>query len=522
MNRNKKSELTRIHKQFFNAGIGNRIPQPLALFVDENVYGFGTAVDEKVSGLSEFKKLLNNQKKQSKGIEIRWKINPLNRFISDDENNAVFSDELNLSVVTGGEHIRKCFRFSVVLNYSNNHWKVIHWHGSAPEQIESDKDTFDINEWKQKTIELEKIVAERTLELSEKNLHLKIEAALERVRDVAMGMKTPSDMLAVCKNISEQLTALGVKDIRNVQTAIIYENKGTYLNYEFYTKHNKTFVTEVSYQSHRLQKLFANRMLKCSGKLFTRRLNEKDVKEWYKYQKTTNQFADKFLEKANSLSYYWYSLGSVALGISTYKPLHEYEINLFKRFLKVFELTYKRFLDIEQAEAQAYEARIETALEKVRAVALSLTKSDEMLDVAQALYEQLLLLGFTEIRNAIIDIHDDETETFMDYDYSKEMSGTVTRMSYYDDTFIEEQVRKIESSHDAFFELLLEGKQLQNLIDLRIKNGEKPDERLLKTDQLTYNLYSFGNGAIGISNFGKLNDEQKKILERFRVVLTFA
>ncbi|MBS1737329.1 MAG: nuclear transport factor 2 family protein, partial [Bacteroidetes bacterium] len=132
MNKNKKAELTRIHKQFFDAGTGNKLSQPLAKFIDENVYGFGTAVDEKVSGLAEFKKLLNYQKKQSKGIDIQWKVKPLHRFISDDENNAVFSDELYLSVVAGGEHIRKCFRFSVVLNYINNHWKVIHWHGSAP------------------------------------------------------------------------------------------------------------------------------------------------------------------------------------------------------------------------------------------------------------------------------------------------------------------------------------------------------------------------------------------------------
>ena len=56
----------------------------------------------------------------------------------------------------------------------------------------------------------------------------------------------------------------------------------------------------------------------------------------------------------------------MALGISTYQPLNEGDKILFKRFLKVFELAYRRYLDIEQAEAQAKEARIETALERVR------------------------------------------------------------------------------------------------------------------------------------------------------------
>jgi hypothetical protein len=38
---------------------------------------------------------------------------------------------------------------------------------------------------------------------------------------------------------------------------------------------------------------------------------------------------------------------------------------IMKRFANVFEQTYTRFLDIKKAEAQAREAKIETALERV-------------------------------------------------------------------------------------------------------------------------------------------------------------
>src|SRR5512139_1212997 len=55
------------------------------------------------------------------------------------------------------------------------------------------------------------------------NRELEIEGALEKVRTIAMGMKEPTHMLDVCKTISLQLQSLGVKDIRNVQTAIFYE-----------------------------------------------------------------------------------------------------------------------------------------------------------------------------------------------------------------------------------------------------------------------------------------------------------
>src|SRR5436190_13176175 len=60
------------------------------------------------------------------------------------------------------------------------------------------------------------------------NRELEIETALERVRTVAMGMIKREDMLDICGIISEQLELLQVKDIRNVQTAIIDEAKHIY------------------------------------------------------------------------------------------------------------------------------------------------------------------------------------------------------------------------------------------------------------------------------------------------------
>src|SRR6476659_5931355 len=84
------------------------------------------------------------------------------------------------------------------------------------------------------------------------NRELEIESALERVRSVALAMKGPDDMLDVCKIIATELNKLGVKEIRNVQTAIFYERRGTYMNYEYYEKHNKVFITETSYTNHKI------------------------------------------------------------------------------------------------------------------------------------------------------------------------------------------------------------------------------------------------------------------------------
>ena len=236
------------------------------------------------------------------------------------------------------------------------------------------------------------------------NRELEIESSLERVRTVAMGMRKLDDMLDVCHTISQQLELLNVKDIRNVQTAIIYESKGTYLNYEYYAKHDLLLTTEVDFKNHPIQKKFANQMLKGAEEIFTESIAGTELPDWYAYQKTTNQFADTYLETAESLTYYWYSLGPVALGMSTYSPLSEAEIILFKRFRNVFELAYRRFNDIEQAIAQAKEAQIETSLERVRSRSLAMQKSEELKEVIQVVYEQFVHLNVnTEHTGFVID-----------------------------------------------------------------------------------------------------------------------
>jgi len=132
---------------------------------------------------------------------------------------------------------------------------------------------------------------------------LEIEASLERVRAVAMGMNKAEDMLDVCKTICLQLELLNVKEIRNVQTAIFYKEKGTYMNYEYYAKHDKTFITETTYGDDERHAAFAEQMQKGNGE--TIELHIDDLNEWLAYQKTTNVFIDDFLYDAASLSYYW-------------------------------------------------------------------------------------------------------------------------------------------------------------------------------------------------------------------------
>ena len=64
-------------------------------------------------------------------------------------------------------------------------------------------------------------------------------------------------------------------------------------------------------------------------------------------------------------------------------------MKIIQRFVNVFEQTYTRFLDLQKAEAQAREAQIEAALEKVRSRSLAMHKSDELQYVVKTVFERL-------------------------------------------------------------------------------------------------------------------------------------
>jgi hypothetical protein len=87
-----------------------------------------------------------------------------------------------------------------------------------------------------------------------------------------------------------------------------------------------------------------------------------------------------------------------------------------------------------------------------------------------------------------------------------------------DDPTLEEQLQDIATTTDGFSEMILDRNNHKTLVDMRRKNGEADDPSFAQEQQSFIYPICSGNGAIGISNFGILDDSQKGILDRFRNV----
>jgi hypothetical protein len=389
MEKEKRSLLDRTFQEFMNIGFGQGNLDLLDDIVARDVVGIGTAIDEKLFGINALKDLLIRQNEQSAGMEVSWKINTLDIHISLDENTAIYTNDLILYLTIDGNTIEMYMRFSVVLDYVQSRWMVVHWHGSKPEPVESEKDTWGIETWKEKAETLEKQVLERTADLLEKNRELEIEAALEKVRAVAMGMKKPEDMLDVCKTISVQLQQFGVEKIRNVQIAIIDENIGQYLCFQYFTPYDKTTIEKTEYLKSPVEYGMVRQMLASRDGHFIGNLSGKELEEFRAHRKEENHFYDPVLDEAVQLDYCFLSIGEGGLGLTLYQAIAEEFLTLFKRFHQVFSLAYQRFRDIQKALAQARDAQIEVAIERVRAQSMAMHHPDDLDMVNKELLSQL-------------------------------------------------------------------------------------------------------------------------------------
>ena len=141
--------------------------------IDKDIMAFGTTFDENFFSRTAFKKMIERQREQSAQLNIKWTFSPLSHRIVNEGNVAIFVDDVSAVITAGNETIDLYIRMTLVFEFIKDKWMLLHIHASKPENAESEKDTFGIDEWKQKNAELEKLVEERTKDLKKSLRDLK-------------------------------------------------------------------------------------------------------------------------------------------------------------------------------------------------------------------------------------------------------------------------------------------------------------------------------------------------------------
>ncbi len=183
------------------------------------------------------------------------------------------------------------------------------------------------------------------------------------------------------------------------------------------------------------------------------------------------------------------------------------------------EAIKRRTVELEHKNG---ELEIEASLERVRAVAMSMNKSEDLLSICEISFKEFKKLGFNNLRNSLINIFNDEKESFVNYDYSHYMGGSISNVSYNSNPANDEFLINIRKANDVFVETVIDRNQLDEWKEFRRSHGEQDDSRLDNINALYYYNYSIGSGSIGISNFNPISEEQQIILKRFRNVFNLS
>ncbi|MBK9106564.1 MAG: hypothetical protein IPL92_18900 [Saprospiraceae bacterium] len=234
-----------------------------------------------------------------------------------------------------------------------------------------------------------------------------IEASLERVRARSMAMHKSEELVEASNVLFDELHKLGIEAIRAGVGTVDRDKKTVKVWSSQLIENNEIKILgEVPKNAHPFFEGYFEAW-QNNEPWFTYTMHGNEIIAYYKEMSALLSYPEKTeFNPTESFNVFFFPEGS--LNVITAQRLSEVDCKLIQRFAIVFGQIYRRFLDLKLAEAQAREAQIELALERVRARTMAMQRSDELSETAHVLFQQFTALGETPIQITIGIVHEEE------------------------------------------------------------------------------------------------------------------
>ena len=376
-------------------------------------------------------------------------------------------------------------------------------------------------------IELRDAIKRRTVELEQKNQELAMEASLERVRTVAMGMRKPDDLPGICEVLFNELQSMGFTELRNAMINIHNDEKSTFINYD-YSEEIGPSINHLNYTIHPVIEKQIKQIRSTHDAFSETVFSGQDLEDWKAFRKRIGEKDDPRIDNVSALYYYFYSIGTGAIGISTFGPISVEKLDQLKRFRNVFEFAYRRYMDVTNAEAQAREAQIEASLERIRAASLAMRDSSALGGIIFQLYGELTKLDAKLDRCFIMIVNPEnkgitwwmagQEGLLAENGFFVQMNQHPSHLMYLDHcdkrkkkwTYLFEGKEKSDCDHFIFTQTEL----------ARLSEPIKAFMSAAKQVHLSGSSDQFGSIVTG--SFEPLPDEQQEIISRFTIAFNQA
>jgi serine phosphatase RsbU (regulator of sigma subunit) len=250
---------------------------------------------------------------------------------------------------------------------------------------------------------------------------VQLQLAIERVRSEAMAMKTSGELMDVVTVLHTEMVRVGVQS-QSCNIGFISDDAKIFTNYL-----TTTFPSVIEYflsnpdpgWDQYLDTVDGVRRLSAVhiGDILDpdeNSLMESALKAWQEQKPDITPLRNEYVYNIP------FEFGIIGLRETT---VRESTITIVQELAKALSLGYLRFLDFQQLEEQAEQARRERAVERVRAEAMAMKASDDLHNVVAVIHQELFRLTDAPCWSNIYFI-DEEADLVVQYLASSKISGT--------------------------------------------------------------------------------------------------
>ncbi|QMU28335.1 nuclear transport factor 2 family protein [Adhaeribacter radiodurans] len=240
-----------------------------------------------------------------------------------------------------------------------------------------------------------------------------IETALERVRSCSMAMQKSEELREVIQLVLDRLCDLNF-NIHSASFAVEL-NESNDLRV-WVAAPGQQYASRINFPY--LNHLIFNRYVEAKEKgeefyILTCTKEEKNrfFDHFFKYAPVPEDRRN-IVYSSNGWAQSSMLMKTVALNIQNYDGVlySEEQNNTLKRFGKVFEQTYTRFLDLQKAEAGAKEAVRQASLDRVRAEIASMRTTSDLERITPLIWKELSVLNVAFIRCGVFIMSEEQQQ----------------------------------------------------------------------------------------------------------------
>ncbi|OOG70470.1 sensor histidine kinase [Algoriphagus sp. A40] len=352
-----------------------------------------------------------------------------------------------------------------------------------------------------------------------------IQLALERVRARTMAMQHSDELAEAAFVLFQQLQALGIVHER-INIGIVKEETNTidfWITEQGGNQINTRFSGKID-EPTTLSKMYTG--WKKNQKSMVIDQTGDDLENWLRYLKDEIgiPFDPAFLHHRRVQTVGFFSKGMLV--VTTPEPLPEENLGLLVKFAGVFDLTYTRFSDLKHAEAQAREAQIEVALERIRTRALAMQTSTELSDVANVLREQMGILGQEDLEASVVHLYSADSPTFASWYAFRAGDKIIEGQTTFrlENSALAKEFLKLYLDEITEYTIEVKGAQLKEwLAEIKINAPQIADYwGDLPPEKQFYHFSDFSGGALLMVSHQNLSEETQMLQKRCALVFELA